>query len=226
VLAQRDLCAPKPSDPIEVDKADWRSAKLKNTVDGYFDYVTQHAQGLYVDDARDAIKRLNIAPDETRPAAPISVPTGKADNIKTGEPSAGIVESPDLVGMTPDSTIYSLHQMRGNIVFIDFWASWCGPYYREMPNIMAAYTKYKDQGFDILGVSLDRDMHAWRNAIKKNGLSWHHISDLRGWQSQHAALYSINSIPANVLVDKEGKIIARNLRGEELNAKLKAIFGY
>ncbi len=94
-----------------------------------------------------------------------------------------------------------------------------------MPTVVAAYNKYKGKGFDILGVSLDRDMPAWKNAIKQDGLPWHHISDLQGWQSKHAALYSINSIPATVLVDKEGKIIARNLRGEDLGAKLKEIFG-
>ncbi len=134
-------------------------------------------------------------------------------------------EAPDLAGMTPDSTTYALSQMRGKIVLVDFWASWCGPCRREMPTVVAAYNKYKGKGFDILGVSLDRDMPAWKNAIKQDGLPWHHISDLQGWQSKHAALYSINSIPATVLVDKEGKIIARNLRGEELGAKLKEIFG-
>ncbi len=134
-------------------------------------------------------------------------------------------EAPDLAGMTPDSTNYALSQMRGKIVLVDFWASWCGPCRREMPTVVAAYNKYKAKGFDILGVSLDRDAPAWKNAIKQDGLPWHHISDLKGWQSQHAALYSINSIPATVLVDKEGRIIARNLRGEELGAKLKEIFG-
>ena len=138
--------------------------------------------------------------------------------------SAGF-EAPDLAGMTPDSTNYSLHQMRGKIVLVDFWASWCGPCRHENPNVVAAYNKYKDKGFDVLGVSLDRDMPSWRKAIAQDGLPWHHISDLRGWQSQHAQLYSITSIPATVLVDKQGKIIARNLRGEELNAKLKELMG-
>lgn len=134
-------------------------------------------------------------------------------------------EAPDLAGLTPDSTNYSLRQMRGKIVLVDFWASWCGPCRRENPTVVAAYNKYKDKGFDILGVSLDRDAPAWKKAIAQDGLPWHHISDLRGWQSQHAQLYSINSIPATVLVDKEGKIIARNLRGEELGSKLKELFG-
>ena len=143
---------------------------------------------------------------------------------KTGAYMTG-AEAADLAGMTPDSTNYSLRQMRGKIVLVDFWASWCGPCRRENPTVIAAYNKYKDKGFDVLGVSLDRDMASWKKAIAQDGLPWHHISDLRGWQSQHAQLYSINSIPATVLVDKQGKIIARNLRGEELGAKLRELFG-
>ncbi len=134
-------------------------------------------------------------------------------------------EAPNLEGMTPDSSTYSLKQMRGKIVMIDFWASWCGPCRRENPNVVANYNKYKDKGFDILGVSLDRDMGAWRKAIEADGLPWRHISDLKGWQSSHAALYSVTSIPQTMLLDRDGKIIARNLRGEQLGEKLKEIFG-
>jgi thiol-disulfide isomerase/thioredoxin len=134
-------------------------------------------------------------------------------------------EAPDLVGMTPDSQSYALSKLRGKVVLIDFWASWCGPCRRENPNVVKNYNKYKDKGFDILGVSLDREPGAWKKAISDDGLPWHHISDLKGWQSSHAALYSVTSIPQTVLVDKEGKIIARNIRGEQLGDKLKEILG-
>ena len=134
-------------------------------------------------------------------------------------------EAPDLVGPTPDGPEYALSKLRGKVVLVDFWASWCGPCRRENPNVVAMYQKYKDKGFEILGVSLDRDAEAWKKAIEMDGLTWKHISDLKGWQSQHARLYSVNSIPATVLVDRDGRIITRNLRGEQLGAKLKEIFG-
>jgi len=134
-------------------------------------------------------------------------------------------EAPDLVGPTPEGTSYSLSQMRGKTVLIDFWASWCGPCRRENPNVVALYNKYKNKGFDILGVSLDREEGAWKKAIEQDGLTWHHISDLQGWKSAHAAMYSVSSIPQTLLLDAQGKIIQRNLRGEQLADKLREIFG-
>jgi len=148
----------------------------------------------------------------------------EADLRKTSTFTAGM-EAPDLVGPTPDGGTYSLSKMRGKTVLIDFWASWCGPCRRENPNVVALYNKYKEKGFDILGVSLDREEGAWKKAIEQDGLTWHHISDLQGWKSAHAAMYSVSSIPQTLLLDPQGKIIQRNLRGEQLAEKLREIFG-
>lgn len=134
-------------------------------------------------------------------------------------------EAPDLIGNTPENATYALSQLRGKVVLIDFWASWCGPCIREIPAVKKAYDIYHPKGFDILGVSLDRDAEAWKRAISQHQLPWHHISDLKGWQSEHAALYSVTSIPQTLLLDRQGRIIARNLRGEQLELKLREVFG-
>lgn len=136
------------------------------------------------------------------------------------------MEAPDLVGPTPEGQTLALSQLKGKYVLIDFWASWCGPCRRENPNVVANYNKYKDKGFEILGVSLDKNEDAWKKAIADDGLTWKHISDLKGWSSDHARLYSVNSIPQTLLLDREGKIIQRNLRGEQLSAKLEELFGF
>lgn len=133
--------------------------------------------------------------------------------------------APDLKAPNPEGIEKSLSQMRGKYVLIDFWASWCGPCRRENPNVVRLYNKYKDKGFDILGVSLDNNKKRWVDAIAKDNLTWTHISDLRGWSSTLAKPYGVRGIPYTVLVDKEGRIIAKRLRGASLEAKLKELFG-
>ena len=133
--------------------------------------------------------------------------------------------APDFSAATPDGKELSLSELRGNYVLIDFWASWCGPCRKENPNVVRLYNKYHDMGFDILGVSLDNKKERWLAAIEKDGLTWHHISDLKGWKSGPAGIYGIRSIPSTILLDKEGKIIARNLRAHQLEGKLKELFG-
>ena len=109
---------------------------------------------------------------------------------------------------------------KNKYTLIDFWASWCGPCRAEMPNVVAAYKEYNKKGFGIVGVSLDSDAEAWKKAIKDMGMTWDHMSDVKGWQCEGAALYGVNSIPATVLVAQDGTIIARNLRGEAIKEKL------
>ena len=131
--------------------------------------------------------------------------------------------APDFTLNNPDGKPVSLSSLRGQYVLVDFWASWCGPCRQENPNVVKAYQAYKSKGFTILGVSLDKDRDPWLEAIKKDKLTWEQVSDLKFWQSPVVELYGIRGIPANVLLDKEGKIIAKNLRGADLEAKLAEV---
>lgn len=133
-------------------------------------------------------------------------------------------EAPDIVMNTPTGEVLSLSSLKGKVVLIDFWASWCKPCRMENPNVVKLYAKYKDKGFEILGVSLDREKSAWEQAIKDDNLTWKHVSDLAFWNSSVVKQYNITGVPYTVLVDKDGKIIAKGLRGQELERKLEEIF--
>lgn len=115
---------------------------------------------------------------------------------------------------------------QNKLVLIDFWASWCGPCIRELPNVVKAYERFHDKGLEIVGVSLDKDKASWLAAIEQTGQKWPQMSDLKGWDCAGAQIYGIQSIPANVLIDSHGKIVARDLRGdallEEIESRLAA----
>jgi peroxiredoxin len=133
--------------------------------------------------------------------------------------------APDISLPSPGGQVYSLSSLRGKYVLLDFWAAWCGPCRRESPTLVENYNKYHEKGFEIFQVSLDKEKKAWENAIIADKLDWpYHVSDLKYWSSAPAKMYSVRSIPANYLLDKEGKIIAKNLRGPALSAKLAEIF--
>lgn len=133
--------------------------------------------------------------------------------------------APNITLPDPDGNMKSLSSLRGKIVLIDFWAAWCGPCRRENPHVVKLYSQYHDKGFDVFGVSLDRSRESWLNAIESDGLTWTQVSDLKYWQSEAAKLYQVKSIPHTMLIDRDGKIIAKKLRGEALEEKLKELFG-
>lgn len=141
----------------------------------------------------------------------------KTESIKVGN------EAPELILAMPNDKELALSSLRGKVVLIDFWASWCGPCRKEMPNVKKAYEKYKSKGFEIYGVSLDKERDAWLEAISKDGLTWPQVSDLKFWQSEAAQIYAVQSIPFTVLIDRDGKILATELRGAELEKKLAEI---
>ena len=134
--------------------------------------------------------------------------------------------SPDFEELGIDrKTKISLASLKGKVVLIDFWASWCGPCRKENPNVVRTYEKYKNDGFTIMSVSLDTDKDKWIAAIKQDKLTWeNHVSDLGGWNSKVGKIYGVNSVPFTVLIDQEGKIINTNLRGEALEKELEKIF--
>ena len=133
--------------------------------------------------------------------------------------------APDFAQNDSTGNPISLSSLKGKILLVDFWAAWCGPCRAENPNVVRAWQKYKDKGFEVLGVSFDTDRNKWIKAIKDDKLTWTHVSDLKGWGNEAGKLYGINSIPANVLLDKDQKIIASGLRGEELFKKLEELLG-
>jgi len=135
--------------------------------------------------------------------------------------------APDFTQPKADGSTMKLSDLKGSVVLLDFWASWCGPCRKENPNVVRLYEMYKNDGFTVMSVSLDKDKQPWLDAIKKDKLSWpNHVSDLKFWQNEAAKQNKVPGIPFTILIDKEGNIINKNLRGEELAQTLKAIFGH
>ncbi len=132
--------------------------------------------------------------------------------------------APDLEFPDPDGKMRKLSDLRGKVVLLDFWASWCGPCRRENPNVTKIYAQYHDKGFEVFSVSLDSDAASWKRAIEADKLVWpNHVSDLKKWQSQAAAIYGVRSIPSTFLLDKEGRIVQRDLRGADLERAVKQL---
>lgn len=180
----------------------------------FFEQEIESYAGLYTE-IRDA-----LAP--TYPNDPFVMHL--SDKLR-GVLGAGM-EAPEISMTDPEGKTRRLSDLRGKIVLIDFWASWCGPCRRENPNVVKLYEKYHAKGFEVFSVSLDKTHAAWVKAIKDDHLVWpNHVSDLNGWTSSAGAAYGIMSVPSTVLVDKQGRIIARNLRGPELEQAVAAALG-
>ncbi len=176
------------------------------------------------------LRKVSSAFEKEFPDSPLTMTlANQVYQIETGynqfiEVNSGDKIAPEIALNNPDGKVIKLSSLKGQYVLIDFWASWCGPCRRENPNLVRLYEAYKNKGFTVYSVSLDKKHDAWVKAIKKDNLSWpNHVSDLMQWESPMIQLYGFNSIPYTVLIDKEGKIIATGLRGSSLEQKLKEL---
>lgn len=176
----------------------------------------------------DVIDRLHTAAPESKYINGWYKQTQQYREAIMAENEGGVAlnaQAPNIVLQNPNGDTIQLKNLQGNYVLLDFWASWCNPCRMENPNVVALYNKYHAKGFEVFSVSLDANAEQWKKAIAKDGLVWkNHGCDFGGWNSAPAQTYRVQSIPCTFLLDKTGKVIAKNLRGEELAAKLATLF--
>ncbi|HLN53180.1 MAG TPA: TlpA disulfide reductase family protein [Lentimicrobium sp.] len=177
----------------------------------------RHAYELNLEELKDISATLDSKVKKSDVSKKLEDRISILDNVAIGK------VAPDFTMNDPDGNPLALSSLRGNFVLIDFWASWCGPCRRENPNVVKAYKKFHDKGFEILGVSLDREKEPWLQAIKDDNLTWKHVSDLKYWNNAASQQYGVMAIPSNVLLNRNGVIIGRELRGDDLIKKLEEV---
>ena len=190
--------------------------KPSSLVSPFIIYITSPVSG----DINELERRYNLLKPEGKKGFYANEVLRMIEASKVG--SVGTI-APDFVQADTANNPIALSSFKGKYVLVDFWASWCGPCRMENPAVVSAYNAFKNKNFTILGVSLDQNRDTWLQAIKVDNLTWSHVSDLKYWQNAAAQLYHITGIPANMLIDPTGKIIARNLRGEQLYSTLQQL---
>lgn len=202
------------ADYYAVDLKHFIKTHPKSAVSGYIIYREFNNPNIPID---LAVECLNFIDKSIANTKFVKLATKRINDIKGTMIGA---EANNFSQKSVDGKMVQLKDFRGKYVLIDFWASWCRPCRMENPNVVAAYNRYKDKDFTVLGISLDTNRDQWVAAIKSDNLTWTNLSDLKGGNNDVATLYGIQNIPQNVLIDKEGKIVAKNLRGPALEEKL------